>query len=722
MDDADFDASGHEETPDSPQNASGSASIRRACDACRARKHDPRRSGLGFCSPPNSKFSIPILNELSLPSDRVKAHHELSSERKIDLIDKRLQGVTQLLEDLRMNCSPPSSQPPKDVPSINAPRSSGISTPFGNAMPSDSDSPLVEGNSSLAAHSVFANEFLQNAVRTGSLQDSSLEMRETLDSLHHIVDTLRRQSGASEMSYPHANPVQRTPLQGIELPPIEKSVSIIRAGKKNSFDGASWLYYYIPSHRFPEICMGVYFSDDYSESDFIMVNAGLHYLFWDRATRVEGKEKEECLKWTNMCQTNLETALASLPLHLPATADMIVALVFGAFHAIELSKPSLSWILVSKASELCQTLGYHRISSMKKDDREELEYKQLLFWSVYYLDKSLSLRLGRASTIPDWDITVPDPVSDTPSNSLLAPHFYIWCVTARCQGKIYEQLYSPESITQPDHVRTSRVQALVQELGAITAQADETNKKWFAEPKEEGTVIDMAKFFIISDKVLRCSLLTLIYRACPAPPGSTTTFSKDCIDAARGALQQHHDCMVSLEEISSVYFPSYVHWTVLFAPFIPFIVIFCQVIETRDQTDLARLHAFITSIQSAPSVSDAAAKMYRLFQVLYSVALRYIELQNTTPPVGQSQASAELDNYLAVLGFPSAGFDNQQQQQTTNFGQANMADGMDQTGLNNMNPMMWMGNTAQLDDWFNSNQQMMGLLQETNFDFPPEHQ
>ena len=226
-------------------------------------------------------------------------------------------------------------------------------------MPSDSDSPLVEGTSSLAAHSVFANEFLQKAVRTGSLQDSSLEMRETLDSLHHIVDTLRRQNGASEMSYPHANRSMRPSLQGIELPPIQKAVTIIRSGRselsylllsklfsvhrllksrvmlnfllslESSFDGASWLYFYMPAERFPDICMGVYFSEDYSESDFILVNSGLHSLFWDRATRVEGKEKEECLRYATMCQANLETALANLPLHLPATADMVVALLFG---------------------------------------------------------------------------------------------------------------------------------------------------------------------------------------------------------------------------------------------------------------------------------------------------------------------------------------------------------------------------------------------------------
>lgn len=161
--------------------------------------------------------------------------------------------------------------------------------------------------------------------------------------------------------------------------------------------------------------------------------------------------------------------------------------------------------------------------------------------------------------------------------------------------------------------------------------------------------------------------------------------------------------------------------TVLFAPFTPFIVLFCQVIETRDQSDLARLHIFLTSLQSAPSFSDAAGKMYRLFQVLYSVALRYTELQNSTPPVEQAQASLEMDNYLAALGFPSMTFDAQQQPQVTGFEQGALLQGTDVRG-GSVNPMMWMGNSAQLEDWFNSNQQMMGLLQETNFNFPSDNQ
>jgi hypothetical protein len=167
--------------------------------------------------------------------------------------------------------------------------------------------------------------------------------------------------------------------------------------------------------------------------------------------------------------------------------------------------------------------------------------------------------------------------------------------------------------------------------------------------------------------------------------------------------------------------------TLLFAPFIPFIVVFCQVIETQDQTDLARLHSFCTSLETTIQLSDAAAKTYRLFQVLYTVALRYIEFRTSTPPADQTQASAELNNYLAALGFPPAGLNNGVQQSThmdpsqagafsQPLGDMSMLDGAD--GQRGANTMMWMGNTAQLGEWFNSSQQMMELLEEPSFTFP----
>ncbi|KAI8657742.1 Fungal-trans domain-containing protein [Fusarium keratoplasticum] len=727
------DADGPDEGSDEPQ-ATSSTTIRRACDACRTRKiRCDRNSPCSHCI----HAKIPCTHQDSRPKEkRTRILLSAQYERKIDLIDRRLEAVTQLLRDMKMNMPsiPPTSQ--KDTPSPDTaggqPSAQPVSTPFSHAAQPAADSPVVEGESSLAAHGAFANEFLKNAVNTGALQGASLELRETLDSLHHIVTSLKQQTVSTEMNYPNATIFPRPSLKGSEMPPIQKAVALIRQCENEPSEVSAWIHAFLPLERFSSVCMNVYFVEDFSESDFILTNAGLLYLFFERAQRSTDKdEREDLERYIPILQGNLETALANLPFHLPLTSSMISALLLGAFHAIEISKPSLSWTLICKASELCQTLGYHRASTMKNDDPREAERKQFLFWNVYFIDKSLSLRLGRASTIQDWDITVPIPDAEKVDDSPLSAFAALWVTTARCQGQIYEMLYSPDSINQPEDVRRYRVQTLVNTMRGISKKSAILSAKHLQEAKKKMGSYFM-DFVIVSDDVLRLSLLTLIYRASPLPANSRSTFIPECVEAARATLQRHQDCMDLLGKDNSFYFPSYVHWTLLFAPFIPFIVVFCQVIETQDQADLARLHSFCTSTESSVTLSEAAAKTHRLFQVLYTVALRYIEFRTCTPPADQTQAqaSAELNTYLTALGFPPAHIDNRQQQQPTSLGPAQagafsqplgdpgMLDGTE--GQRGANTMMWMGNTAQLEEWFNSNQQMMELLEEPSFTFPPQ--
>jgi hypothetical protein len=92
--------------------------------------------------------------------------------------------------------------------------------------------------------------------------------------------------------------------------------------------------------------------------------------------------------------------------------------------------------------------------------------------------------------------------------------------------------------------------------------------------------------------------------------------------------------------------------TILYAPFIPFIVIFCHVIETSSAGDLQKLEVFVQSLQSACETSQAVDKLHRLSNVLYNVAVLYIEakaqqgLDQDMVPVGN-----EFDMYLSQLGF-----------------------------------------------------------------------
>lgn len=266
-------------------------------------------------------------------------------------------------------------------------------------------------------------------------------------------------------------------------------------------------------------------------------------------------------------------------------------------------------------------------------------------------------------------------------------------------------------------------------------------------------------FFATSDHILRLSMLTLVLRAAPQPAGAPTTFSPACIEAARATLHRHQDCLSIIEKSSQDLLPTYVHWyvtpgecslkfrningivternrTLLFAPFIPFIVVFCHVIETRDKEDIDRLGAFVTSIHPAAAASDAAAKLHRLFQVLHGVAARWVELPARYDDGGdQPQAATEeRDAYLNLLCMPSVaeGGAAARQQHSGGLGHGH-GEGIVQATVGGskgaevlhdgpavMNPMMRMAHGAQLEEWFYSNQALMESFQTFSHGFEVE--
>ena len=139
--------------------------------------------------------------------------------------------------------------------------------------------------------------------------------------------------------------------------------------------------------------------------------------------------------------------------------------------------------------------------------------------------------------------------------------------------------------------------------------------------------------------------------------------------------------------------------------------------------------------------------MHHLFEVLYNIACRYVEFSTSNLQVNQVGAISEMDTHLAALGFPSArvGWEHsreqqqqqqqdQQQDQQASLGELYGEDLGQEKGHNNnegtgtddgmdyeqrpLNPLLWMGNEAQLQDWFTNNQGTMELLQMPDLTFP----
>lgn len=70
--------------------------------------------------------------------------------------------------------------------------------------------------------------------------------------------------------------------------------------------------------------------EDYSDATFITANGGLYHIFVASSFMTQDRAlREEYQEYANICKNNLDIALASLHLLLPASADSIEALTMG---------------------------------------------------------------------------------------------------------------------------------------------------------------------------------------------------------------------------------------------------------------------------------------------------------------------------------------------------------------------------------------------------------
>lgn len=499
------------------------------------------------------------------------------------------------------------------------------STP--GAASNELDSSAFEGNSSLTAHTVFASEFLEHAVERTSLRDMNPSMAAALTSLKQIVGLSQKQQGSSgggggggtgaphqpvrrgsggasggggggsnDVRFAHQRALPRGGFRELPMPPVQAVIPVLREVKETppgTFTLIS-VCCFMAVENFAEACRRVYFAlEDFSHANFIIVNMGLYYLFQEKAVMAgaggDGAAADRYTGYYRLCRDNLETGLANLRFFLGASMENIEALLLGASYAIEVSRPSLAWQLNTTAAQLCQDLGYHRVtggtvevrspggSSIKgvggagHDSNTVLsDKKAILFWFSYMLDRGLALRLGRAPTIQDFDVTLPRVIGQVNAPDMWKEVLRLWIIHADIQGQIYERLYSPSSLSHPVGQRIEVARRLAGRLKVIADQAllirSSEMGKLKAGGGDGGSWADARKATVMemvmkSDQVSFLSSLTLVYRAIPAGAGGHgfSTFTPECIETARMAMQTHEECMKLMGSNLWVA-ASYIHW------------------------------------------------------------------------------------------------------------------------------------------------------------------
>ncbi|KAK9586530.1 hypothetical protein V6Z92_005479 [Aspergillus fumigatus] len=668
----------------------------RACDQCRLRKvRCDKRSPCSNCR--SAGIVCRSTGAGQKPKeDRRRVLISSQYEKKIDSIEERLGNIEEVLLELKSSLARNSntSEPCYHVTPVSkqmSPDSSAFASNTTAALEHESGTGF-EGNSSLAAHSAYASAFLETVVSRSAPQVSTPKINAALAALRQMVNMQSQPPGTSSKDVPLLNQksCRDSNLRDLVMPPIEVILPILRQIKENLPLTFACYFPFLSVDDFIQKCREVYFAtEDYSDATFMVVNCGLYHIFLEYSFLEESPRiRDDYQKYIQLCRKNFETVLANLPLLMPARPELIEALTLGAIHAIETSKPSFAWTLTSNAARLCQNLGYHRSSSMSQ-----------------FSDR-------RASSIQDFDIiiTIPEDLGGPRVDEPWRTMYHLWVKTAEIQGKVYEQLYSPAALSRPERERLFCARQLASEMEVAVMEP-------FKELERSSRPLSEAEDFLIkSDEVSRLAILTLIYRAVPASGTSTTTFVPECIETARAALESHQACMTRLRESTEAMKCSYLHWSILCSPFVPFIVIFCHVIETSAREDLARLEDFVASLGPNCFLSEAITKLHSLCQVLSNIATLYVEARaHAQLQENQDLASVgqEFDTYLSALGLaPASGVGGFRW--TTAVSDSLAARSMPGLGNGMEGHDLPAGviPQTQLGSWFSGNQHMMGLLEE----------
>ncbi|KAF9693429.1 hypothetical protein EKO04_008842 [Ascochyta lentis] len=401
-------------------------------------------------------------------------------------------------------------------------------------------------------------------------------------------------------------------------------------------------------------------------------------------------------RYAVMCKHHMEVAVSQLDVFIPASYENVMALVLGAACAIEMCKPSLAWVLTAMAAGTSQNLGYHRYQTFQNDEEEERNSKIHLFWMIYMFDKQLSLRLGRASVIQDWDMSLPLMTSTpTPTTRALGASQMIayWVKVAKVQGQTYEKLFSPAAFLRSPEARTrtaielvnamnqawyERGEASIMDFTPLTIGEDLSKRRKIAlaspndtelpskrkrfvqqpfgtslPPDEyiQGSFERVEDVFFHADVVMHYSTCALIQRAVSS---DNVTFSQECLEYSRAALVAHERCNAQFntkgtEELWS----GYIHWSILQAsrraPFTPFIVVFCNAIQKPNTVDLNTLSQFVASLESCRTVSEGADRLYKMCHLFLQVAKLYIQAKkNDSKSQAQTMSQPASSNFYTT--------------------------------------------------------------------------
>ena len=301
---------------------------------------------------------------------------------------------------------------------------------------------------------------------------------------------------------------------------------------------------------------------------------------------------------------------------------------------MDLAKPPVAWKLVSAASRMCLDMGLHR--QPPNSHGPEATKQRVLFWFAYACDKGLALNFGRTPNIHDYDITIERPRVGEDLDGIWGQYYFGWIDYAELQGDILEQLFSARAQLLSQEIRTERALALGARLQKL---ADSMSKI----PESTHDIQTIMKDALLSIDVTVYALQALIYRCIPPKqPAHPLQFCDECISASRAALNKLVTAWEEIKQQDDQAWRMFINWTLLFVPFVPFIVVFGTTIAQSSRTDLALLERVVDTLNSADAVASGIEKLRSACSRFLLIAQAYLSQQESNNS-GKSDSRPQVD-------------------------------------------------------------------------------
>ncbi|KAF4282675.1 hypothetical protein KXX16_000800 [Aspergillus fumigatus] len=570
----------------------------RACDNCRQRKIK--------C---NKAIPCSSCGALGIPCRAngvtVSTPDPPQSEKKIDALQEQLAAIQNTLQQI--------AQSPSPLPIPQSTHPAAVDVP---ATPS---APLFEGQSSFNNEVIIARDAAFSAVATSQPGRVDAHVSAVLSSLRNSLD---RQQGSSTVIEPLSQAKVELLPQEFVIALIKKVKDPIPAGSLTLLHG---LLYYIIRDYLHEEC-----------SDLARFDLAAYAGF---------------------CERHFLAGLKSYEMMCDPTLQKVQALLIGIIKAQEESDLQLCWTYLALAFNMCQSMGLHRSAALKHDPVPIADAKRHAFWSLYTIDKNLSLNLGLASHFQNHDI---DAEFFAPSDN---PHYRPWDLMtlttidfATLQGRIYDRLYSTSATQATESERLKSIEELSSDLMLV-------RERLLGIDVSQGLYAESLHGMAACADFITHSVMTVILRA-QTRSSNAMAITSQCYEAAVRALQSHLECFTYFRNRKTHKQTEYVNWILLYPSFTPFVIVFIHAITTASTFDLALLQDTVQSLQLFKGLSRGSDRLYTICAAFSRTAQILVDSEETLEGLTQhrdgSLVMPALDSNIALpnVDWPENVFDS----------------------------------------------------------------